>query len=50
MAKQVKTAKVEIEHIKNKTSIARNPRMVKYSTMNKSMKRSYKVYRGQGTR
>lgn len=50
MAKQVKTNKVEIKHIKKKTSIARNRRMVKYSTMNKSRRRSYKEYRGQGTR
>jgi len=50
MAKQVKTSKVEIKHVKGKTSISRNPRMVKYSSMNKHRRRSYKAYRGQGTR
>jgi len=50
MAKTVKTTKVEIKHIKKKTSISRNRRMVKYSSMNKHKKRSYKEYRGQGTR
>ena len=31
-----------------KTSIGGNPSMVKKSSMNKSKKRSYKKYRGQG--
>ena len=31
-----------------KTSSSGNPNMVKRSTMNKSKKRSYKKYRGQG--
>lgn len=31
-----------------KTSISGKMRMVKFSSMNKHKKRSYKVYRGQG--
>ena len=33
---------------KKKTSSSGAPNMVKFSTMNKSKKRSYKKYRGQG--
>lgn len=33
---------------KKKTSSSGTPNMVKFSTMNKSKKRNYKKYRGQG--
>ena len=36
------------ESVRKKTSTSANPSMVKRASMNKSKKRSYKVYRGQG--
>ena len=39
---------VTIDHVRKKTSISSNPSMLKRATMNKSKKRCYKPYRGQG--
>ena len=47
MAKKFGTT-VVIDHVKKKTSISGNHSMCKTATMNKSKKRSYKRYRGQG--
>jgi len=41
-------AKLIIEPTRKKTSSSGKPSMVKMASMNKSKKRSYKVYRGQG--
>ncbi len=38
----------DIESTPKKTCIGGNPKMIKTSTMNKSRKRSYKPYKGQG--
>ena len=38
------------EGIKKKTSTSGKPSMVKFASMNKNTKRSYKKYRGQGKR
>ncbi len=45
-----KTSKFFTPHegVRKKTSIGNNDSMVKRSSMNKSKKRSYKKYRGQG--
>jgi len=47
MAK-VKTTSSNIVATKKKTSIGGNNSMLKLSSLNKSKKRSYKKYRGQG--
>ena len=39
---------VKHERIPKKTSIGGNHSKIKFSSMNKSKKRSYKKYRGQG--
>jgi len=46
----MKLHKGYVEHVsvKKKTSIGGNHSMTKKSSMNKSKKRSYKKYRGQG--
>ena len=46
----MKLHKGYVEHIgvKKKTSIGGNHSMIKKSSMNKSKKRSYKKYKGQG--
>jgi len=44
----VKTSKSSHNSIKKKTSTSGKHSMVKTSTMNKSLKSSYKRYRGQG--
>jgi hypothetical protein len=44
MAKTVKT--IQLEHVEKKTSIGRGK--ISKSMMNKSKRRSYKKYRGQG--
>ena len=49
MAKKSKTVSVAVhESIPKKTSIGGNHSMIKTSSMNKSKRRSYKKYRGQG--
>ena len=47
MARRIKVVKHEPGPPK-KTSSSGNPSMVKFSTMNKHKRRSYKKYRGQG--
>lgn len=42
------SSKPVIEHLKKKTSTSGKSHMVKLSSMNKSKKRSFKEYRGQG--
>ena len=48
MAKLKLTGITVLEPTKKKTSIGGNNAMIKTSTMNKSTRRSYKKYRGQG--
>jgi hypothetical protein len=52
MAKSIgssKSGKVSFtKQIKGKTSIGKNPSSIKFSTMNKNKRRSFKAYRGQG--
>ena len=47
MAK-ISTASVRPDPIKKKSSSSANPHQVKTASMNKSKKRDYKAYRGQG--
>jgi hypothetical protein len=42
------SAKTVLEHLKKKTSIGGNNSMIKTSSMNKSTRRNFKAYRGQG--
>lgn len=48
MARKFTFGKVIHEPVVKKTSQSPNPRMCKTSSMNKSKRRSYKKYRGQG--
>lgn len=48
MAKTKQSAMTILEPVKKKTSIGGNNSMIKTSSMNKSTKRSFKKYRGQG--
>lgn len=48
MAKRSVFGKMPHEPIVKKTSQSANPTMCKTSSMNKSKRRSYKKYRGQG--
>jgi hypothetical protein len=48
MAKVKMTNVIVHEPIRKKSSIGGNPSMIKTSSMNKSARRSYKKYRGQG--
>lgn len=42
-------SKVSFSSSKGKSSQGRNPTAIKFSTMNKRKRTSYKAYRGQGT-
>lgn len=48
MAKTNQTNRVVLEPTRKKTSIGGNHSMIKTSSMNKSTRRGYKKYRGQG--
>ena len=48
MARQAVGFKSLLEPTYKKTSIGRKHSMIKTSSMNKSIRRSYKKYRGQG--
>lgn len=48
MAKALGATKSVLVAMKKKTSTSGKPSMIKKSSMNKSYKRSYKKYRGQG--
>jgi hypothetical protein len=48
MAKKSAFGKAAHEPVVKKTSSSGNPNMVKFSSMNKNKKKSYKAYRGQG--
>jgi len=48
MAKKYDASKTVLEPTRKKTSIGGNDSMIKTSSMNKSTRRSYKKYRGQG--
>jgi len=48
MARKITFGKVAHEPVVKKTSSSGDPKMVKFSSMNKHKKRSYKAYRGQG--
>ena len=48
MAKQHIGGGSVLEPTRKKTSIGGNSSMIKTSSMNKSKRRSYKIYRGQG--
>jgi hypothetical protein len=52
MAKAIgsnKTGKVSFtKQLRGKTTIGKNKSSIKFSTMNKNKRRSYKAYRGQG--
>ena len=48
MAKTQFTNRTVLEPMRKKTSISGNKSMTKTSSMNKSARRSYKDYRGQG--
>lgn len=43
-----KPAKVTFSNHKGRTTIGKNPSSIKFSTMNKKKRASYKAYRGQG--
>jgi hypothetical protein len=44
-----KGTKVIFSTQKGKSSIGKNPSSIKFSTMNKKKRASYKAYRGQGS-
>lgn len=48
MAKKFNADKVVHEPIPKKTSVASNPVKIKWSSMNKHKRRSFKINRGQG--